>query len=36
MIPLYRDPLGMIAIAYAAFHYGHALPQTISFLLGLR
>ncbi len=36
MTPIYRDILGMLAIAYATFHYGYVWPQTITFLLGLR
>ena len=36
MIPIYRDILGMIAIAYAVFHYCYLGSQMISFLLGLR
>jgi len=34
MTPIYRDILGMIAIAYAIFHYGYVIPMTIAFVLG--
>ena len=36
MTPIYRDIPGLLAIAYAIFHYGYVWPQMISFLLGLR
>jgi hypothetical protein len=30
--PIYRDPLGLIAIAYAVFHYGWVIPAAVRFI----
>ncbi|WP_457650864.1 hypothetical protein [Profundibacter sp.] len=34
-VPIFHDPLGILAIAYAVFHYGWFWPQMLSFFLGL-